>query len=181
VTPQDYDQLLIKKANKIKLLICDVDGVLSNGKVYYSNQGDEIKSFSIKDGLGIKHLLSNDIQVAIITGRDSKIVTRRATELGITFIYQGKKVKSSAYQEILSKLSITPEQVAHVGDDLPDLPLMQISGLGITVSDGHHFVKEHADWVTESKGGEGAVREIADLLLHAQNKLTRIHQEYLQK
>lgn len=174
-----YDPLLIKKANRIKLLICDVDGVLSNGKVYYSNEGDEIKNFNIKDGLGIKQLLSNDIQVAIITGRKSAIVQHRASELGIPFIYQGKKDKRAAYQEIISQLSITPEQVAHVGDDLPDLPLMQISGLGISVSDGHFFVRQNADWITETKGGEGAVREIADLLLHSQDKLDAIHKTYL--
>ncbi len=174
-----YDPLLLEKAKNIRLLICDVDGVLSNGKVYYSNSGDEIKSFNIKDGLGIKQLLNNDISVAIITGRQSEIVERRAKELGIPFIYQGKKDKRESYKEIISKLGIQPFQVAHAGDDLPDLPLMQMSGLGISMNDGHFFVKQNADWCTQLNGGDGAVREIADMLLIAQQKLDAIHQGFL--
>ncbi len=174
-----FDPLLIKKAKAIRLLICDVDGVLSDGKVYYSNQGDEIKSFNIKDGLGIKQLLDNGIKVAIITGRQSDIVERRATELGIPFIYQGKKDKRKSYKAIIDELKITPAEVAHVGDDLPDLPLMKMSGLGISVNDGHAFVKQNADWCTQLNGGEGAVREIADLLLVAQDKLDAIQQGFL--
>jgi 3-deoxy-D-manno-octulosonate 8-phosphate phosphatase (KDO 8-P phosphatase) len=181
MSSQNYDPLLLEKAKNIRLLICDVDGVLSNGKVYYSNTGDEIKSFNIKDGLGIKQLLNNDISVAIITGRQSEIVERRAKELGIPFIYQGKKDKRQAYQTIITELGIQPSQVAHVGDDLPDLPLMQMSGLGISVNDGHYFVRQNADWCTELDGGTGAVREIADMLLTAQQKLDSVHYGYLSK
>ncbi|MBV1908520.1 MAG: 3-deoxy-manno-octulosonate-8-phosphatase KdsC [Kangiellaceae bacterium] len=177
---KSFDPLLLEKAKSIKLLICDVDGVLSDGKVYYSNQGEELKTFNIKDGLGIKLLLDNDINVAIITGRNSEIVTKRANELGIPFVYQGKKDKTSAYQEILKKLGITANEVAHVGDDLPDIPLMKRSGLGISVADGHYFVRQNSDWITNKIGGEGAVREIADLLLFSQGKLDIIHQGYLQ-
>jgi len=175
----DYPASVLEKAKVIKLLICDVDGVLSDGKVYYSNQGEEIKNFNIKDGLGIKQLINHGIQVAIITGRQSKIVERRANELGISFIYQGKSDKQSAYREIINQLKIDQQQVAHVGDDLPDLPLMLRSGLGFCVADGHYFVKENADWTTKAKGGQGAVREISDLLLQAQEKLEAIHQQYL--
>lgn len=174
-----YDPLLLEKASQIRLLICDVDGVLSNGKVYFSNSGDEIKSFNIKDGLGIKQLLNNDISVAIITGRQSDIVERRAKELGIPFIYQGKKDKRQSYKNIITELNIQPFQVAHAGDDLPDLPLMQMSGLGISMNDGHYFVKQNADWCTQLNGGDGAVREIADMILTAQRKLDTIHQGYL--
>ena len=180
ITAPKYADWLLEKANKIKLLICDVDGVLSNGKVYYSNQGEELKSFNIKDGLGIKQLLNNNMQVAIITGRQSAIVEKRAKELGIPFIYQGKTDKRAAYNEILKHLAIETHQVAHVGDDLPDLPLMLCSGLGICVADGHYFVQQNADWLTQNDGGQGAVREIADLLLHSQNKLEQIHQQYCQ-
>ncbi len=176
-----YDPRLLEKASKIRLLICDVDGVLSNGKVYYTNNGDEVKSFNIKDGLGIKQLLNNDISVAIITGRQSDIVERRAKELGIPFIHQGKKDKRQSYQDIITELGIQPDQVAHAGDDLPDLPLMQMSGLGISMSDGHYFVKQNADWCTQLNGGDGAVREIADMLLTAQQKMDAIHQGYLTK
>ena len=175
----NYSESLLSKAKQIKLLICDVDGVLSNGKVYYTNQGEEIKSFNIKDGLGIKQLLSNNIQVAIITGRQSLIIEKRANELGIPFIYQGKVDKKAAYQEIIQKLNITDNQVAHVGDDLPDLPLMLRSGLGICVADGYYLVQQKADWVTQNIGGQGAVREISDLLLTAQNKLETLHRQYV--
>jgi len=175
----NYSDSLLSKARQIKLLICDVDGVLSNGKVYYTNQGEEFKSFNIKDGLGIKQLLNNDIQVAIITGRQSAIVEKRANELGIPFIYQGKTDKQAAYQEIVQQLKITDNQVAHVGDDLPDLPLMLRSGLGISVADGYYLVQQKADWVTQKVGGEGAVREISDLILTAQNKLEAVHRKYL--
>jgi 3-deoxy-D-manno-octulosonate 8-phosphate phosphatase (KDO 8-P phosphatase) len=170
---------VLEKAAKIKLLICDVDGVLSDGKVYYSNNGDEIKSFNIKDGLGIKQLINQNIQVAIITGRQSNLVERRAKELGIQFVFQGRSNKQAAYDEILGKLNIEKSQVAHIGDDLPDLPLMQQSGLGISVSDGHFFVQKNADWVTSKAGGQGAVRELADMLLFSQNKLQPSLNKYL--
>ncbi len=176
---KNYSHDLLNKAKVIKLVICDVDGVLSNGKVYFGNEHEELKSFNIKDGLGIKQLLNNGIQVAIITGRESNIVSRRSKELGITHVYQGKKDKVASYDEILVNLNLTPDQVAHVGDDLPDIPLMNRSGLGICVSDAHFFVKQNADWSTSSIGGNGAVREISDLLLYSQGKLQDILKSYL--
>jgi len=175
----DYSAALVNKARKIKLLICDVDGVLSDGKVYFGNQDEEYKSFNIKDGLGITQLLDNGIQVAIITGRKSNIVERRAKELGISFVYQGKMDKQAAYLAIMEQLKIEKHQVAHIGDDLPDLPIMKQSGIGISVSDGHPFVRQHADWITSNIGGNGAVREVCDLLLSAQEKLSQIHAHYL--
>ncbi len=175
----NYSERLLKKASQIKLVITDVDGVLSDGKVFYSNQGEELKNFNIKDGLGIKQLLDNNVQVAIITGRQSDIVERRAKELGITFIYQGKSNKIKSYLSIIEQMNINQSQVAHIGDDLPDLPLMQQSGLGICVADGHFFVQENADWITQNIGGNGAVREVSDLILQSQNKLQIIHNKYL--
>jgi len=174
----NYPIKIISKAQKIRLLICDVDGVLSNGKVYYSNQGEALKSFNIKDGLGIKQLLNQGIELAIITGRQSEIVEKRATELGIKHLYQGKSDKQQAYDELLDQLQLKPSQVAYVGDDLPDLPLMKQSGLSFSVQDGYYLLLEQADWVTKSIGGNGAVREITDLLLSAQDKLAAIHQSY---
>lgn len=174
-----YPEDIIRKASKIKLLICDVDGVLSDGKVYFTNSADEIKNFNIKDGLGIKLLQQSGIEVAIITGRRSAIVERRAEELGIQHIYQGHSDKKAAFAEITTRLKLTNEQVAHIGDDLPDLPLMQLAGLGISVADGYSFVRQHADWVTTNKGGEGAVRDTADLLLFSQGKLANILERYL--
>lgn len=174
-----YPSELLAKAAKIKLLICDVDGVLSDGKVYFSNQGDEIKNFNIKDGLGINLLHSAGIRVAIITGRRSAIVERRAKELGIELVFQGHTNKREAFAEIAKSLNLEAEQIAHIGDDLPDLPLMQQAGLGISVADGYSFIKQHADWITTQKGGSGAVREVADLLLFSQQKLDSILQNYL--
>lgn len=174
-----YDKEILAKAAQIKLLICDVDGVLSDGKVYFSNQGDEIKNFNIKDGLGIKLLQKSGIAVAIITGRQSEIVAHRAKELGIQHVYQGHTDKIAAFSEIIQSLNLKPEQVAHIGDDLPDLALMQRAGLGICVADAYSFVQQHADWVTANKGGEGAVRDVADLLLVAQQKLNNLLNGYL--
>lgn len=167
-------------ARNIKLLICDVDGVLSDGKVYFNNQGDELKNFNIKDGLGIKLLQKSGIKVAIITGRNSKIVAHRANELGIEILYQGRSDKRETFQEIIESLNLSPEQVAHIGDDLPDLPLMKKAGLGMAVNDAHSFVKQNADWVATKNGGQGAVREAADMLLEAQGKLDDILKSYLQ-
>jgi 3-deoxy-D-manno-octulosonate 8-phosphate phosphatase (KDO 8-P phosphatase) len=173
------DSELASKARQIKLLICDVDGVLSDGKVYFSQQGDEIKNFNIKDGLGIKLLQKSGIQVAIITGRNSNVVARRAEELGIALVYQGHSDKRQAFREIVQSLNLKPEQIAHIGDDLPDLTIMKQSGLGICVADGHDFVKKHADLITYKKGGDGAVREVADLLLESHGKLTKLLEAYL--
>lgn len=171
---------VVKAASKIKLLVCDVDGVLSDGKVYFTSGGEEIKNFNIKDGLGIKLLQKAGVKVAIITGRQSNIVERRANELGIDILYQGHVDKRAAFQEILANLSLKTDQAAHIGDDLPDLPLMQLAGLGICVADAHDFVATNADWVTSKKGGEGAVRETADMILSAKKLLEQVQHAYLQ-
>lgn len=176
----NYPSQLLDKAAKIKLLICDVDGVLSDGKVYFTNQTDEIKNFNIKDGLGIKLLQRSGIEVAIITGRQSRIVEHRAKELGIQHIYQGHSDKRAAFKQIAQNLGLNSEQIAHIGDDLPDLPLMKLAGLGICVADAYHFVRQHADWCTTLNGGQGAVREVADLLLFSQNMLNKALNSYLQ-
>ena len=173
-----YSQDLLRKARDIKLLICDVDGVLSNGQVIIGNQGEELKTFNIKDGLGLKSLMNHKVNVAIITGRRSEIVEKRCRELGIKHCYQGQSDKVAAYEELCETLSLEPSQVCHVGDDLPDLPLMRRSGLGVTVADGHWFVREKADWVTSNNGGFGAVREITDLILESKGLLGKLHQEY---
>jgi 3-deoxy-D-manno-octulosonate 8-phosphate phosphatase (KDO 8-P phosphatase) len=177
----NLSEKLLQQARNIRLLIMDVDGVLSDGKVYYSNRGDELKNFNIKDGLGIKLLHQSGIKTAIITGRHSEIVERRAKELNISHVYQGQSNKISAYRSILQQEELTAEQVAHVGDDLPDLPLMRMSGLGIAVQDAHWFVRQHADWVTAQAGGSGAVREIAELLLLARDNLESLYQSYLEQ
>ncbi len=176
----NLSEKVLQKAKNIKLLIMDVDGVLSDGKVYYSNAGDEIKTFNIKDGLGIKLLHSIGVKTAIITGRSSHIVERRAKELGISEVFQGKSDKRQAFKDLQNKFNLNAEEIAHIGDDLPDLPLMNLAGLGIAVADAHWFVKQNADWVTVAKGGEGAVRNTVDLLLTAKDKFAQCYEQYLQ-
>lgn len=176
-----YPEQIIIKARNIKLLICDVDGVLSNGQVIMGNNGEEFKTFNIKDGFGIKCLQKAGIAVAIITGRNSKIVEKRCQELGIEHYYQGQTNKQQAFDALCKDLSVKAEEICHIGDDLPDLPLLIQVGLGVTVADGHWLMQQHADWVTQNNGGFGAVREVCDLILESQHKLEAIHQDYLTK
>lgn len=155
----------------IRLLICDVDGVLSDGMIYLGNQGEEYKSFCTKDGFGIKALLNAGIQVAVITGRDSRIVSERMASLGVRHVYQGQGDKMHSYRALLNTLKLGPEQAAYIGDDVVDLPVMLDCGLGVAVSDAHPLVLQQADYVTRIRGGFGAVREICDLILAARGEL----------
>ena len=164
-----------QKAAKIKLLICDVDGVFSDGRIYLSNGGEELKAFHTRDGFGIRSLLSTDFHVAVITGRQSQIVENRMTALGIHDIYQGIDNKLAPFQALLKKYELVAENVAYIGDDMVDLPVMQQVGLAVCVADGHPYVKQHAHMVTHIPGGFGAVRELADLLLMSQNKFDSAH------
>ena len=153
------------KASKIKLLILDVDGVLTDGKIWLTDDGNEYKGFHVQDGVGIKRLQQAGITVAVISGRSSKTVTARMNELNIQHLYQGQKDKSAALQELMDTLQINSECIACVGDDLPDLPIMKKVGLGIAVSNAVPEVKQVADWQTKKEGGEGAVREVCDMIL----------------
>jgi 3-deoxy-D-manno-octulosonate 8-phosphate phosphatase (KDO 8-P phosphatase) len=150
---------------KIKLLLLDVDGVLTDGRIIYDNNGSETKAFDVKDGQGIKLLQRAGIQVGIITGRQSGVVTRRAAELGIELVYQDAKDKCLPFMEILEKLAMTPEEVAYVGDDIVDLPVMRRVGFAVAVADAMDDVKPFAHMITKRPGGRGAVREVCDLLL----------------
>ena len=156
-----------ERARGIKLLALDVDGVLSDGKLHYGNNGEELKCFSILDGLGIKLLQDQGIIVAIITGRESNIVSRRARELSIQHVVQGREDKITALNELLKQTGLTLEQTAYMGDDLPDLSAIMQCRFGTTVANGHDVVKQYADWISTKCGGAGAVRELADLLLQA--------------
>lgn len=158
-------------AKQIKLLICDVDGVFSDGLVYMGNQGEEFKTFHTRDGYGVKALMQADIHVAIITGRQSKIVENRMQALGIKLIYQGQDNKLIAYQDIMEKLNVTPSQVGYIGDDLIDWPVMEKVALKVCVADGHPLLLQRANYVTHIRGGHGAVREVCDLILQARNEL----------
>ncbi|ORJ51282.1 3-deoxy-D-manno-octulosonate 8-phosphate phosphatase [Kluyvera intermedia] len=162
---------VMAKAEKIKLLILDVDGVLSDGSIYMGNNGEELKAFNVRDGYGIRCALTSDIEIAIITGRKAKLMEDRCETLGITHLYQGQSDKLLAYRELLNKLSLVPEQVAYVGDDLIDWPVMAEIGLSVAVADAHPLLIPRADYITRIAGGRGAVREVCDLLLLAQGKL----------
>lgn len=158
-------QLRILK--NIKLLLLDVDGVLTDGRVAYDATGNTIKSFDIKDGMGIKLIQAEGVQVGIITGRSDKCVERRAEDLGIDILYQGAKDKLIPLNEILTKLNIEPIEVAYIGDDVNDVPVMETIGFSASVSDAVHEAKDAATYVTERKGGRGAVREVCDKIIEA--------------
>ncbi|AJI95729.1 3-deoxy-D-manno-octulosonate 8-phosphate phosphatase [Yersinia ruckeri] len=162
---------VIERAAKIRLLICDVDGVMSDGLIFMGNNGEELKSFNVRDGYGIRCLITSGIEVAIITGRSAKLLEDRAKTLGITHLYQGQSDKLLAYRELLSSLSCQPEEVAYIGDDLIDWPVMAQVGLSVAVADAHPILLPKAHYVTRIHGGRGAVRELCDLILLAQDKL----------
>ena len=172
-------QDVVARARRIKLLTLDVDGVLTDGKLYFSNQGDEIKTFNSLDGHGIKLLQQSGVTVAIITGRTSTIVQRRAQELGITYLIQGREDKLAALEEIRQQLPLDYEAIGHIGDDYPDLPLIRRVGLGISVADGHWVVTQHAHWCSRFAGGSGAVREACDLIMLAQGTFESALAAYL--
>jgi 3-deoxy-D-manno-octulosonate 8-phosphate phosphatase (KDO 8-P phosphatase) len=153
------------RLGKIRLLLLDVDGVLTDGRITYDSQGRETKSFDVKDGHGLKLLQRAGLSVGIITGRSSSIVELRARELGIEILYQGAKSKLGPYEEILQQLGLRDEEVAYVGDDLVDLPILQRAGFAVTVADGVEDLKGLVHYVTVRPGGRGAVREVCDLLL----------------
>lgn len=160
-----------QRATQIKLLICDVDGVFSDGRIYLGNQGEELKAFHTKDGFGMKAIMQAGIEIAIITGRQSNIVENRMKALGVNYIKQGIEDKLNVYHSLLKELNLNHQQVAYIGDDVVDLPVMQNCGLGIAVFDAHPLVLKGADLITYTKGGFGAVREICDLLLQCNNRL----------
>ncbi|MEH6516628.1 MAG: HAD-IIIA family hydrolase [Halioglobus sp.] len=165
-------------AATIKVLALDVDGVLTNGAIYYGNSGEELKAFNIKDGLGIKLLQKSGVAVAIITGRQSDIVQRRATELGIDAVIQGREDKLTALEELASNLGINLSECAYMGDDLPDLSAIMAAGLGMTVADACTTVAAAADWQSSLPGGAGAVREACEFLLDASGALEQAEDEF---
>ena len=151
--------------SKIRLLLLDVDGIMTDGRIHYDANGGEIKSFDVKDGHGLKLLQRAGIEVGIITGRNSSIVQRRADELGIEILYQGAKDKIIPYEEILRERGFKDDEIAYMGDDLVDLPILLRVGYPVTVADAVAEVKEHVQYVTSRRGGRGAVREVCELLL----------------
>jgi 3-deoxy-D-manno-octulosonate 8-phosphate phosphatase (KDO 8-P phosphatase) len=162
---------LFDAAAQIKLLICDVDGVFSDGRIYMGNDGEELKAFHTRDGFGIKALLHAGVTVAVITGRRSSIVENRMTALGIKHIYQGQDNKVVAYDQLRQKLKLNASQCAYIGDDVIDIPVMERVGLAVAVADAHPLTRRAAGYITLTPGGYGAVRELCDLILQAQGVL----------
>jgi len=179
MTETERMQRALEKAKNLKLLILDVDGVLTDGKLFFDNEGNEYKAFHARDGHGIKLLRQTGVEVAVISGRKSNSVALRMKNLGIELVYQGHENKIAAFNEIIEKMDILPEQAAHVGDDLLDLPVMIRVGLAIAVNDANFAVKQRADWCTTLPGGYGAVREVCDLIMQAQGRFDEVVNMYL--
>jgi 3-deoxy-D-manno-octulosonate 8-phosphate phosphatase (KDO 8-P phosphatase) len=164
-------QDILEKAQKIKLVVFDVDGVLTDGRLIIGDDGQEYKSFHSRDGHGMRLLQYTGVKIAVITGRTSKTVEHRMRDLGISHVYQGQKVKLPAFEALIQDLSLDADECAYVGDDWVDLSIMQRVGLAIAVQDADALVKKHAHWITPSKGGYGAAREVCELIMEGQGTL----------
>ena len=170
---------VVDAAASIRLVVIDADGVLTDGTLYFNSNGELLKAFNIHDGLGIKLLEKSGIPVGIITGRFSDPLVARAKELGISFVVQGREDKLTALEEIRLQDPIEMQEICYVGDDLPDIAAIRKVGLGICVANCNSVITSFADWQTTTRGGSGAVREVADMILAAQGKLASILADHL--
>ncbi|MDY3198287.1 MAG: HAD family hydrolase [Pseudomonadaceae bacterium] len=173
------EMTLLERARNIRLAIFDVDGVLTDGRLYFMPDGTEFKSFNTLDGHGIKMLIASGVQTAIISGRNSPLVERRAANLGIQHLIQGREDKLTALAELREKVPVELDEIAFLGDDLPDLPVIRRVGLGMAVASADDFVRQHAHGVTLKAGGAGAARELCELIMRAQGTLDAAQAEYL--
>ncbi|MBA3563876.1 MAG: 3-deoxy-manno-octulosonate-8-phosphatase KdsC [Gammaproteobacteria bacterium] len=164
---------LEERAAGIRLVVFDIDGVFTDGRLSFGADGSEVKTFFVRDGYGVKALRSAGIEVAVISGRRSETVSRRMRELGVAHVFQGDDDKLPIYSALIDKLGLAREQVAYVGDDVPDLPVLRQAGLPIAVADAHPDLQHAVAWTTPSRGGRGAVRDVCDLLLQARAGATR--------
>jgi 3-deoxy-D-manno-octulosonate 8-phosphate phosphatase (KDO 8-P phosphatase) len=167
------------KAAQVRLMGFDIDGVMTDGRLYFSPRGDEMKAFFTRDGLGLKLLQRAGIKVAIITGRDSEIVAQRARNLGIDIVLQGVEDKRAAMTEVLKQQGLAFEQAGYMGDDIVDLSVMKACGFSASVADGHQLARRQADYVPEAPAGQGAVREVCEFILRSQGKLDDVLARYL--
>lgn len=170
---------LMQRAAKVKLIIFDVDGVLTDGRLILGDDGQEYKAFNSRDGHGMKMLQDSGVEVAIITGRTSKVVEHRMANLGIKHVFQGQDDKSVAFENLMGRLGVEAHETAYVGDDVIDLPVLLRVGFAIAVADAHPAVKQHAHWQTPSEGGKGAARDICELIMEAQGTLDAQMKPYL--
>ena len=164
-------QDIIEKARDIRLVIFDVDGVLTDGSLFIGDGGEEYKAFNSRDGHGMKMLQKSGVDIGIITGRTSDVVRHRMDSLGIKHVYQGQLDKLPAFEELIAKLDIPAEQVAYVGDDVIDLPILIRVGLAIAVQDAHQLVKQHSHWIAPNPGGRRAARDVCEFIMQAQGTL----------
>lgn len=169
---------LAARARRVRLVTCDVDGVLTNGRVYVAENGSELKAYSTLDGLGVKWLLRSGVEVAWITGSDAGAVAQRAAMLGVQRVHQGAEDKLEVWQRLCAALELEPAQCAHIGDDFPDLPILLRCGMAVTVPHAPDALKRRAHYVTRCEGGNGAVRELAELVLSAQGRLDALLAAY---
>ncbi len=171
---------ILERASRTRLVIFDVDGVLTDGSLYLGDDGQEYKAFHSRDGHGIAMLRRTAVQIAVITGRRSQVVEHRMADLGVRHVYQGRRDKLPAFAELLEALGTDAEHTAYVGDDVVDLPVMVRVGLAIAVQDAHPLVKRHAHWITASPGGRGAAREVCELLMEGHGILEQTLASYTQ-
>jgi 3-deoxy-D-manno-octulosonate 8-phosphate phosphatase (KDO 8-P phosphatase) len=169
-----------RRAARVRLLLADCDGVLTDGRLYYSAAGESLKVFHIHDGLGLRLAKRAGLKLGVISGRESAALETRARELGVDYLFQGSDAKLGAYEQILAAAGLSDEQAAYVGDDLPDLPLLGRVGLAVAVADAASEVRARAHYVTSRPGGGGAVREVAELILKAQGRWDDLLQAYFE-
>ena len=170
---------ILQRAARIRLVVFDVDGVLTDGSLFLGDGGEEYKAFHSRDGHGMAMLKEAGVEIAIITGRTSRVVEHRMAGLGIEHVFQGQRDKLPAFETLLDRLGLEPIQCAYVGDDVVDLPVMRRVGLAIAVQDAHPLVVRHAHWQTPHPGGRGAARDVCELILEARGDLERVMARYL--
>ncbi len=174
-------QDILEKAKNIELVIFDIDGVMTDGSLFFDNNGDEYKAFNSLDGHGLRMLQECGVRVAVITGRKSELVKHRMHDLGVNLLYQGYRDKTPAFKDLLEEVKLDKDQVTYVGDDVVDLPIMSQLNFAIAVQNAHPFVKQHAHWITDRSGGHGAVRDVCEFIMEAKGLLDDKLRSYLYK
>jgi 3-deoxy-D-manno-octulosonate 8-phosphate phosphatase (KDO 8-P phosphatase) len=172
-------QDILERAARVRLVIFDVDGVLTDGRLYLGDHGQEFKAFNARDGHGMVMIQETGVSLAVISGRQSEVVRARMQDLGVAHIYQGQRDKLPAYEELKRTLGLTDAVIAYLGDDVVDLPVMRRVGLAIAVADAHPVVRRHAHWCSAAPGGRGAARELCELIMEAQGTLEPMISRYL--
>lgn len=177
--PFEVPHTVLEQAKSVRLVLFDVDGVLTDGRLFIGDDGQEYKAFNSKDGHGMKMLIRSGVEIGIITGRTSRVVEHRVSDLGIKHVFQGCADKLPVYEQLIRDQGLTPEQTAFVGDDVVDLPIMLRAGLALSVADAHPLAKHYAHWSAPLGGGQGAARQICEMIMFAQGHYANAMQQYL--